>query len=179
MNLSDRVLVTCLHAFLFASSTYTAASSIGTGRSFRLHNLAANLPARVCRRMEIEIPFAIQQILCLFRCQGCLAFNGTCDGRTLDRELWLAIRSLRRRTVKMRCDSWTSQPAELNVIRELIGFSIQRTRHGAHPSAVFGGDFGRGLQVGLQLNRCSMRGGRHQGESAYGDDSSENTARNF
>ena len=32
------------------------------------------------------------------------------------------------RAVKMRCDSWTSQPAELNVIRELIGFSIQCTR---------------------------------------------------
>src|SRR5271170_5684907 len=112
------------------------------GRSFRLQNLAANLSARVCRRMEIEIPFAGRQVLRLFRCQGCLAINGTCDGSALYRELWLSIRSRRRRAVKMRCDSWSTQTPELNVIRELIGFSIQRTRHGAHTSAVFGRDFG-------------------------------------
>jgi hypothetical protein len=125
--------------------------------------------------MKIEIPLAIQKVLCLFRCQGCLAINGTCNGTPLYRELWFGIHSLRRRAVKMRCDSWTSQPAELNVIRELICFGIQCGRQSARTGAVFGRDFGGGLQVGLQMNGCSVRGERYQGESAYGDDGSDKT----
>src|ERR1700733_10820338 len=129
--------------------------------------------------MEIEIPFAIQQILCLFRCQSCLAINGACDRSPLDRKLWLGIHSLRGRAVKMRCDDGTSQRAELSVIGELVGFRIQCGRQSARSGAIFGRDFGGGLQIGLQMNGRSMRGGRHQGESAYGDDGSEKTVGNL
>jgi hypothetical protein len=152
---------------------------MGTGQLFRLHNLPANLSARVCGCVEIEIPFAIQQILCLFRCQGCLAINGAGDRCGLYRDLWPGIRSLRGRAVEMRCGDWTSQPAELNVIREFLGFRIQCGRQCARTRAVFGRDFGGGLQVGLQMNGFSVRGDRYQGESAYGNDGSDETVGNL
>ena len=85
---------------------------------------ARESPRQGLPHMEIEVPFAIQQILCLFRGQGCLAMNGTCYGTALYWELRLGIHPLRCRAVKMRCNDRTSQPTELNVIGEHIGFSI-------------------------------------------------------
>jgi hypothetical protein len=96
-------------------------------RSFRLQNLAANLPAGICGCVEIEIPLTIHQLLSLFRCQGRHTINRTCyraslthnvilnAGVRLNRKLWLRIRPRRRWSMKVRCDDWTSQPAELNL----------------------------------------------------------------
>jgi hypothetical protein len=140
-----------------------------------LQNLAANLPARVCGCVDIEIPQTSHQILSLFRCQGRRTVNGAGYRASLYRNLWLRIRSRGRRSVKVRCSGRTSQPTELNVIFELVGFSIQRGGQRSGTRAVLGRNFRGGLQVCRQVNGCSVRCKRHQRESGYGDDGSENT----
>jgi hypothetical protein len=44
--------------------------------------------------------------------------------------------------MKVRRDGWTSQPTELNVIFELVGFSIQGGSHGSITRVVLGGNLG-------------------------------------
>ena len=109
--------------------------------SFRLQNLAANLPAGICGRVEIEIPIIIHQVLSLFWCQDRLPINGICDRPSRYRNLWLRISSRHRRSVKVCCDDRTSQPSELNVVFELVGFSIQRGGHSSGASAILRRNF--------------------------------------
>jgi hypothetical protein len=92
--------------FGLGAASQSAQSRLLIGRSFRLQNLAANLPAGICGCVEIEIPLTIHQCLSLFRCQGRHTIKGTCylahpfhskvAGRVSNRKLWLRIR-LRRR----------------------------------------------------------------------------------
>jgi hypothetical protein len=117
-------------------------------RSFRLQNLAANLPAGIYGCVEIEIPLTIHQLLSLFRGDGRHTINGTCylahpfhskvAGRVRNRKLWLRIRPRRRWSMKVRRDDWTSQPTELNVIFEFVGFSVQRGPHSSSTRRVIG-----------------------------------------
>jgi hypothetical protein len=121
-------------------------------RSFRLQNLAANLPARICDCVEIEISLTTRQLFSLPRCQGCHTINGTwylappfhsnVAGRVSNRKLWLRIRPRRRWSMKVCRDNWTSHSTELNVIFELVGFSIQRGGHSSSTRAVVGRNLG-------------------------------------
>ncbi len=117
--------------------------------------------------MQVEVPLAIFQVLCLFRRYGSLPINWTCDRTDLDRNLWFCIRSLGRRSVKMCRYNWSGEITEYDVIFKLVSLGIQLGGQRSLPRTIFGGYFGRGFQVGLQIDRSSMGSNRYKSESRY------------
>jgi hypothetical protein len=63
---------------------------------FSLHNLPPNFTPGICGSMQIEIPLAIRQVLCLFGRQGRAPINRTHDRVCLDGKLRLGIGPFRR-----------------------------------------------------------------------------------
>src|ERR1700733_12535626 len=87
----------------------------------RLQNLATNFTTRVSAGVQVEVPLAIQQILCLFRGNGGLTVERAGDRSHLDGELWFGVGAFRGGTMEVRGNGGSGQAAELNVVLEFVG----------------------------------------------------------
>ncbi len=113
-----------------------------------LLDLSANLTAGIRRRMDIEIPFACDQIFHLVWSESCFAINRAHNGADLDGKLWLGVLTGHRGTVKVRGCGRTSQTLKCDVISKHIRIRIHRSRERSMARCSFGRNFARGCQVG-------------------------------